>query len=46
MSIERLPHKYPISSTVRVGWKFGTIIFHFGLYHLVWWRFGACRPAI
>ena len=38
MSIERLPHKYPIGSTCRIGWQIGTILFRFGLYHLVWWN--------
>lgn len=38
MTIERLPHTYPIGSTYRIGWNFGTIIFHVGLYHLVLWR--------
>lgn len=38
MGIERLPHKYPIGCTVRIGWKIGTIIFRIGLYHLIWWN--------
>lgn len=38
MSIERLPHKYPIGSTVRIGWRIGTILFRIGLYHLIIWQ--------
>lgn len=38
MSIERLPHKYPIGSTVRIGLRIGTILFRIGLYHLVIWK--------
>lgn len=38
MSIERLPHTYPIGSSVRIGWKIGTVLFHFGKYHLIWWN--------
>lgn len=32
MSIERLPHKYPI------GRRIGTILFRIGLYHLIIWE--------
>lgn len=35
MKIERLPDKYPIGSTVRIGWRIGTILFRFGLYHVI-----------
>lgn len=38
MSIERLPHKYPIGCTVRVGWRIGTILFRIGLCHLIIWE--------
>lgn len=38
MSIERLPHKYPIGCTVRIGWRIGTILFRIGLYHLIIWE--------
>lgn len=38
MSIERLPHKYPICATVRIGWKIGTVLLRFGKYHLIWWQ--------
>ena len=38
MSIERLPHKYPIGCMVRVGWRIGTILFWIGLYHLIIWE--------
>ena len=36
MTIERLPHKYPIGSTVWTDKGYGTILFHIGKYHLVW----------
>lgn len=36
MSIERLPHKYPIGSTVWTDKGYGTVLFHIGKYHLVW----------
>jgi len=45
MSIERLPHKYPIGSTCRIGWQIGTIIFRIGLYHLIWWNETSVRPV-
>ena len=35
MSIERLPRKYPISSTVWTDKGYGTVLIHFGKYHLV-----------
>lgn len=38
MSIERLPHKYPIGCPVRIGWRIGTILFRIGLYHLIIWE--------
>lgn len=36
MSIERLPHKYPIGSTVWTDKGYGTVLFHIDKYHLVW----------
>lgn len=38
MSIERLPHRYPVGSTCRIGWRIGTIICRVGLYHLILWQ--------
>lgn len=35
MSIERLPHKYPIGC---IGRRIGTILFRIGLYHLIIWE--------
>jgi hypothetical protein len=37
MSIERLPHAYPIGSTVHVSWNCGKVISRIGKYHLIWW---------
>lgn len=36
MSIERLPHTYPIGSTVWTNKGYGTVLLHIGKYHLVW----------
>lgn len=38
MSIERLPHEYPVSSTVWTNKGYGTVLIRFGKYHLVWLR--------
>lgn len=34
MSIERLPRKYPIGSTVWTDKRYGTVLVHIGKYYL------------
>lgn len=36
MSIEKLPRKYPVGSTVWTDKGYGMVLFRFGKYHLVW----------
>ena len=36
MTIERLPRKYLIGSTVWTNKGYGTFLLHIGKYHLVW----------
>lgn len=38
MSFQRLPHTYPIGSTVWIGWRPATVLFHIGKLHLIWFN--------